>query len=200
MIAVANALGVSLQHLSSARRKAPARRRGRPRLPAEELVERIHSLIAALPTYGLALIHALLRRQARNGGSAAPSTKRGYRAMKVHGLLLQRHGGKADELRRDGRVPVDTRNTRRFSDGFEFGCDNGETVRVTVSLDCCDREAMGFVATNARVADKLNARAVINRLPNWLHHNNTDHLHRALGCLEPRKYINRSICEELPGN
>jgi len=37
--AVANALGVSRQHLSSARGKAPARRRGRPPLPEEELAE-----------------------------------------------------------------------------------------------------------------------------------------------------------------
>ncbi len=52
MGAVANALGVSRQHLSSARRKAPARRRGRPPLPEEELVARIQALIAELPTYG----------------------------------------------------------------------------------------------------------------------------------------------------
>ena len=35
MSAVANALGVSRQHLSSAKRKAPARRRGRPVLPQD---------------------------------------------------------------------------------------------------------------------------------------------------------------------
>jgi transposase InsO family protein len=30
---------------------------------------------------------------------------------------------------------------------LELGCDNGEKVRVTFALDCCAREAMGFVAT-----------------------------------------------------
>ena len=74
--------------------------------------------------------------------------------MKVYGLLLQRHSGKADEYRHDGRVAVDTRNTRSCSDGFEIGCDNGVKVRVAFSLDCCDREAMGFVATTAGVSDE----------------------------------------------
>jgi len=262
--AVANALGVSRQHLSSAKRKAPARRRGRPPLPEEDLVARIQALIAELPTYGYRRIHALLRRQARNGGPSAPNAKRVYRVMKVHGLLLRRHSGKADERRHDGRVAVDTRNTRWCSDGFEIGCDNGEKVRVAFSLDCCDREAMGFVATTAgisaedvrdlmtatvehrfgrvnrlpatiewltdngscytaketrrfareinlrprttpiespqsngmaeafvrtmkrdyvRVADKPNARAVLNQLPSWFQHYNTVHPHRALALL-----------------
>jgi len=150
--AVASALGVSRQHLSSARRKAPARRRGRPPLPEEELLARIQALIAELPTYGYRRIHALLRRQARNGGPSAPNAKRVYRVMKVHGLLLQRHSGKADERRHDGRVAVDTRNTRWCSDGFEIGYDNGEKVRVAFSLDCCDREAMGFVAITAGIS------------------------------------------------
>lgn len=52
MSAVANALGVSRQHLLSARRKVAARRRGRPPLPEAELVARIQALIADLPTYG----------------------------------------------------------------------------------------------------------------------------------------------------
>ena len=179
--AVANALGVSRQHLSSARRKAPARRRGRPPLPEEELVARIHALIADLPTYGYRRIHALLRRQARNGGPSAPNAKRVYRVMKAHGLLLQRHSGKGDERRHDGRVAVDTRNTRWCSDGFEIGCDNGEKVRVAFSLDCCDREAMGFVATTAGISaedvrDLMTATVEhrfgrVNRLPatiEWL--------------------------------
>ena len=281
MSGVANALGVSRQHLSSAKRKAPARRRGRPVLPEEELVGHIQALITDLPTYGYRRIHALLRRQARNSGSPAPNAKRVYRVMKVHGLLLQRHSGKADERRHDGRVAVDTRNTRWCSDGFEIGCDNGEKVRVAFSLDCCDREAMGFVATTAgisaeavrdlmtatvehrfghvnrlpatiewltdngscytaketrrfareinlrprttpiespqsngmaeafvrtmkrdyvRVAEKPDARAVINQLPSWFHHYNTVHPHRALGYLAPREYITQSTSEELSGN
>jgi putative transposase len=36
---------------------------------------------------------------------------------------------------------------RWCSDGFELGCDNGEKVRVAFALDCCDHEALGYVAT-----------------------------------------------------
>ncbi len=45
------------------------------------------------------------------------------------------------------RIAVDERNRRWCSDGFEIGCDNGEKVRVAFALDCCDREAMSFLAT-----------------------------------------------------
>jgi hypothetical protein len=37
-------------------------------------------------------------------------------------------------------------------DGFEIGCDNGERVRVAFALDCCDREAMSFLATTSGVS------------------------------------------------
>ena len=71
--------------------------------------------------------------------------------MKVHGLLLQRDGERREERRHDGRVAVDRRNTRWCSDGLEIVCDNGEKVRVAFALDCCDREAMGHVATTAGI-------------------------------------------------
>ena len=47
----------------------------------------------------------------------------------------------------DGRLAVEASNHRWCSDGFEFRCDNGETVRTTFALDCCDREALSWVAT-----------------------------------------------------
>ena len=34
---------------------------------------------------------------------------------------------------------------------FEIGCDNGERVRVAFALDCCDREAMSFLATTGGI-------------------------------------------------
>lgn len=49
-----------------------------------------------------------------------------------------------------------TRNMRWRSDGLEIGCDNGEKVRVAFALDCCDREAMSYVATTGGITE--NAR------------------------------------------
>jgi len=116
-------------------------------MPDAELVADICMLIAGLPTYGYRRVHALLRRQANKDGRAAPSAKRVYRVMKVHGLLLRRDGEHRGERRHDGQVAVDQRNIRWCSDGLEIACDNGEKVRVAFALDCCDREAMGHVAT-----------------------------------------------------
>ena len=51
-----------------------------------------------------------------------------------------------------------------------------------------------------RVAEQPNAIAVLSQLPNWCHHYNTVHPHRALGYLASREYITQSTSEELPGN
>lgn len=47
----------------------------------------------------------------------------------------------------DGKIAVERSNLRWCSDGFEIACDNAEKVRVAFALDCCDREAIGHVAT-----------------------------------------------------
>ncbi len=91
--AVAEAIGVSRQHLSAMRNRPLHGRRGRPPLPDAELVADIGALVAELPTYGYRRVHALLRRHAQTTGRAAPNPKCVYRVMKVHGLLLQRHSG-----------------------------------------------------------------------------------------------------------
>jgi putative transposase len=179
--AVAEAVGISRPHLSAMRHRPEPRRRGRPPLPDAELVAEIRDLIADLPTYGYRRVHALLRRQAEEDGRPCPNPKRVYRVMKLHGLLLQRHGGGTEERRHDGRIAVDTRNTRWCSDGLEIGCDNGEKVRVAFALDCCDREAMGYVATTGgitaedvrdlMVATVEHRFGQVNRLPHhieWL--------------------------------
>lgn len=190
MSTVASALGVSRPHLSS-RQKAALGRRGRPPLPDAELLAAIQVLIADLPTYGYRRVHALLRRQAEREGRPAPNVKRVYRIMRVHGLLLQRYSGGTEERRHDGRVAVDERNTRWCSDGLEIGCDNGERVRVAFALDCCDREAMSFVATTNGITGEdvrdLMVAAVehrfgrVNLLPSsieWLTDNGSCYLAR----------------------
>jgi len=149
--AVADALGIARPHLSAMRNQPPLRRRGRPPLPDAELVADIRLLVADLPTYGYRRVHALLRRQAEKNARESPNVKRVYRVMKVHGLLLQRGGEQREQRRHDGRVAVDQRNTRWCSDGLKIACDNGEKVRVAFALDCCDREAMGHVATTGGI-------------------------------------------------
>ena len=187
---VAEALGVSRPHLASSRQTL-ARRRGRPPLPDGELLAAIRTLIAELPTYGYRRVHARLRRAAERDGRPTPNVKRVYRVMQVHGLLLQRHAGGGGERRHEGKVAVATRNTRWCSDGLEITAENGERVRVAFALDCCDREAMSFVATTAGITGEdvrnLMVSAVerrfgrVNQLPSpieWLTDNGSCYLAR----------------------
>lgn len=154
---------------------------GRPPQPEADLVAEIKAVIAAMPTYGYRRVWAVLRRAAEAQGFQPTNHKRIYRVMKIHGLLLQRHAGGVEERRHDGRIAVDRSNLRWCSDGFELACDNGEKVRVAFALDCCDREAMGFVATMEGIKGEdvrdLMVTAVehrfgpVNRLPStieWL--------------------------------
>ena len=204
MKTVAEVIGVSRSNLIERMRERAKKRIGRPPLPDDKLVAEIKAVIAELPTYGYRRVHAILKRQALAAGLKPPNHKRVYRVMKVHGLLLDRHAGGV-ERRHDGRIAVDERNRRWCSDGFEIGCDNGERVRVAFALDCCDREAMSFLATTSGVSGAdvrdLMVAAVeyrfgpVNRLPvtiEWLSDNGscyvageTRSFARAIG-LEPR--------------
>ncbi|HFJ0372887.1 TPA: DDE-type integrase/transposase/recombinase, partial [Shigella sonnei] len=63
-------------------------------------------------------------------------------------------------------------NQRWCSDGFEFRCDNGEKLRVTFALDCCDREALHWAVTtggfNSETVQDVMLGAVERRFGNEL--------------------------------
>jgi putative transposase len=149
---IADTLGVARSNLVvQANTGVPVGRRGRPAKPEAEVLAEIKKIIAGQPTYGYRRVHALIRRRRQRQGGGAVNVKRVYRIMKVHGLLLERHTGTGEERRHDGRVAVDRPDTRWCSDGFEIGCDNGERVRIAFTLDCCDREAISWVATTGGI-------------------------------------------------
>ena len=190
MKTVCEVLGVARSNIAD-RAKAPIdkRRPGRPAQPDDELVKAIQVIIAEMPSYGYRRVWAVLRREAESEGRPAPNHKRVYRVMKTHGLLLQRHAGGTEARRHDGRIAVDHSNLRWCSDGFELGCDNGEKVRVAFALDCCDREAISFVATTEGIKGEdvrdLMTVAVetrfgpVNRLPaviEWLTDNGSGYI------------------------
>ncbi len=85
-----------------------------------DVLLRIHHVIGELPTYGYRRVWALLRRQTELDGMPAINAKRVYRIMRQNALLLERK---------------------------PFRCDNGEKLRVTFALDCCDREALHWAVT-----------------------------------------------------
>jgi putative transposase len=151
MTRLCETIGIARSHVGGEVRRrsdgAPPKRRGRPPLPDDELLAEIEAVIAEMLSYGYARVWAILRRKAQAEGRAWPNRKRVYRVMRLHGLLLQRHAGGNEARRHDGEIAVNRSNLRWCSDGFEIACDNQEKVCVAFALDCCDREAMGHVAT-----------------------------------------------------
>ncbi|EGD0607603.1 IS3 family transposase, partial [Escherichia coli] len=113
-----------------------------------DVLLRIYHVIGELPTYGYRRVWALLRRQAELDGMPAINAKRVYRIMRQNALLLERKTSVPPSKRaHTGKVAVKESNQRWCSDGFEFRCDNGEKLRVTFALDCCDREALHWAVT-----------------------------------------------------
>ena len=113
-----------------------------------DVLLRIHHVIGELPTYGYRRVWALLRRQAELDGMPAINAKRIYRIMRQNALLLERKTAVPPSKRaHTGKVTVKESNQRWCSDGVEFRCDNGEKLRVTFALDCCDREALYWAVT-----------------------------------------------------
>src|SRR5580704_13796302 len=153
MKTVADILGVARSNLAVRAADAPTqqKRRGRPVLPEGDLLDEIKAVIAAMPTYGYRRVHAMIRLARTAEGRPPVNVKRIWRVMKAHGLLLQRHTGVGIERRHDGRVAVDRSDIRWCSDGFEIPCDNGERVRIAFALDCCDREALAWIATTGGI-------------------------------------------------
>jgi putative transposase len=75
-------------------------------------------------------------------------------------------------------------DARWCSDGFEIGCDSGERLRIAFTLDCCDREAIAWIATTGGIQsgdirdlmiESVERRfGLVNRLPaaiEWLSDN-----------------------------
>jgi putative transposase len=159
MKSVSDVLGVARSNLHVRARRSvdwtDGRRHRRPRDDAE-LVAEIKAEIAALPSYGYRRTWTLVNRRRVGAGRQRVNHKRVYRVMRDHCLLLQRHTGRPIAARsHEGRIAVSESDRRWCSDGFEIACDNRERVRIAFALDCCDREAMSWVATTAGITGDM---------------------------------------------
>jgi putative transposase len=132
------------------KKRGPQMRDGDLALAAE-----IRRLVDARPTYGYRQIAALLKRERRSGGGTPVNSKRVYRLMKKHGLLLAKHTGRRRPREHDGKVVTLRSNIRWCSDTLEFTCWNGDVVRVAFALDCHDREVIGWLATTAGISGEM---------------------------------------------
>ncbi|MHC8298654.1 IS3 family transposase [Pseudomonas sp. ZS1P83] len=146
---VSECLGVARSQLTVRIKQSvsPKVRRSRPVDDAALVVE-IQQQVSELPSYGYRRVWGLLRRARETQLLPAINVKRVYRVMRDHNLLLERRIKQPGVPRRhEGRIAVETSDTRWCSDGFEFRCEDGAKLSVTFALDCCDREAIGWVAS-----------------------------------------------------
>jgi len=143
---VSDALEVARSNLIVQARKPPGQRRRHFPQADAWLLERIRGLVHVRSTYGYRRITAILNRQLVAEGKSRVNHKRIYQIMRENDLLLQRHTGKPTRTH-EGQVITLKSNLRWCSDTFEIRCWNDERVEVAFSLDCCDREALGYVAT-----------------------------------------------------
>ena len=146
---VSECLGVARSQLTVRIKQSvsPKVRRSRP-VNDVELVAEIQQEVSELPSYGYRRVWGLLRRAREKRSLPAVNVKRIYRVMRDHNLLLERRIKQPGVPRRhEGRIAVETSDTRWCSDGFEFRCEDGAKLSVTFALDCCDREAIGWVAS-----------------------------------------------------
>ncbi|WP_231731639.1 IS3 family transposase [Colwellia sp. TT2012] len=146
---VSECLGVSRSQLTVRIKQSVSPKVRRRRLVNDtELVAEIKEQVSELPSYGYRRVWGLLRREREVQSLAPINVKRVYRVMRDHNLLLERRIKRSGVQRRhEGRIAVTTSDTRWCSDGFEFRCDDGAKLSVTFALDCCDREAIGWVAS-----------------------------------------------------
>lgn len=112
----------------------------------EIYVPLIRQVIEQRSTYGYKRVTTLVNRELAKLGKEPVNRKRIYRLMKISGLTLPKSVSERREHEGTGKVMTLHSNTRWCSDAFEIRCWNGEKVYVAFSLDCCDREAIHFVA------------------------------------------------------
>ncbi|QLG91164.1 IS3 family transposase [Pseudomonas yamanorum] len=145
---ISESLGVARSQLTVRLNPSAQIERRRPVLNDAALVEEIQAEVSELPSYGYRRVWGLLRRRREKQSQAPINVKRVYRVMRDHQLLLERRIKQPGVARRhEGRIAVAISDTRWCSDGFEFRCDDNAKLSVTFALDCCDREAIGWVAS-----------------------------------------------------
>lgn len=147
MKAVSDTLDVARSNLYSAEGK----KRGPYRKTEDDaLLPLIREIVDAKASFGYPFVTVMLNRRLVAEGKPRVNRKRVYRIMKQNGLLLVK-SAPGPQRTHEGKVVTLKSDLRWCSDIFEIACWNGERIRVVFSLDCCDREAIRYLATTKGV-------------------------------------------------
>jgi hypothetical protein len=180
---IAETLGVARSNLIERRDDAKAKRGPQDRPGDLELSADIRRLVDQRPTYGYRRIAALLKRERRSDGLAPINTKRVYRLMKKHGLLLERHTGRRRLREHDGQVATadseEAGQAFRQEGGHRFRVEAGRDSdlmsatwhllpRIDVIMFCPERlvkRAWIWLSAKARVAVSNGWRSALSIAP-----------------------------------
>lgn len=167
------ALGVAKSTVYYKAKAYPKERKGTLRKQLEEEVKtNILAITAKKATYGIPRVKAILKRD-----YGVNVTKyRIHRFMKEEGLLIKRNRTRGSNRLHTGKIAVSEPNTRWASDITSIKCWNGQKLRFTYVLDCCDRSIISWKAgihMQACDIEIMLQEAIFNRFAEKLPPKNT---------------------------
>jgi len=122
-----------------------------------EVFQRLKEVLRDRGSYGYRRAAVLVNRRFET----AYNRKRIQRVMRLTGLAVPRRSRRRGRSHR-GQVRCEASNQRWCSDTMTIVCWNGEAVELAFALDCCDREAISYVAA-ARPLDGADIRRLMRR-------------------------------------
>lgn len=139
---IIRALGVPKSTVYYKPKIYPDRKRTLRKQFTEEVKSSILEITGEKATYGTPRVRAILKRD----HDMHVSKYMVHRFMKEEGLLITRNRTRGSNRLHTGRIAVDQPNTRWSSDITSIKCWNGEKLRFTYILDCCDRSIIAWRA------------------------------------------------------
>jgi putative transposase len=157
---ICSVLGISR---STAYRQTKARPKFYRRAQDEVVLEQIRAVTQRHATYGHRRVGARVNRLF----GTRYNKKRIRRVMRIHGLEIPAKTRRRTGRAHTGRIATEQADVRWSSDVFEVACWNAEIVQIGFVLDCCDREALAWVAAPRDLTGEdirlLMSRAVQHR-------------------------------------
>lgn len=136
-------LGIAKSTLYYKAKDYPKRKSRHRKELSDDIKIAILKITGKKSTYGCPRIKAILKRDYK----IELSKYMVHRFMKEEGLLIVRNRPRGSSRSHTGKIAVSTPNTRWASDITSIKCWNGEKLRFTYVLDCCDRSIIAWKAS-----------------------------------------------------
>jgi putative transposase len=192
-------LGIAKSTVYYKSKPYPDRKRTTRKRLTEVAKASIREITGMKATYGTPRVKAILKRDY----NIHLSKYMVHRFMKEEGLLITRNRTRGSNRPHTGKIAVNESNTRWASDITSIKCWNGQKLRFTYILDCCDRSIIAWKAglhMQACDIEIMLQEAIFNRfednLPKkgalqFLHDNGPEYIEKKL-----RKSINQWQIED----